>query len=341
MLSVSCKCAVIFESHLRFALFSNLAIFFHSAYNADDSFDERKAKELVKIFRPDKNDEISLLAFVQSCDSAYKKLRYLRASVGNSTLIDKVLENFFNGMFAFCLALGVMSVLNMNPWTLLVSTSTILVSFAFAFGPSAAQIIEGCIMIAVRRPFDLGDRISIADASDKPSDCDPGDHDTWLVEDCNLFTTTLRLSKSNEIATVKNGTIASNKIINHNRSDRALVNFVLSMKSTVTQEEAMIVKSAIEQYIRDNPRTWVTLINFFIIEMDPCNGVTKFAIRAQHQRSWQDLLPVLSARGDLLKFSTEVLIKLGIHYEQRPAVINYVHIKELPDNRMLSEPVVG
>eukprot|EP00986_Skeletonema_menzelii_P012229 scaffold6654_cov135-Skeletonema_menzelii.AAC.2 len=224
------------------------------AYNADGSFDERKAKELVKLFRPDKNDEISLLAFVQSCDSAYKKLRYLRAGVSNSTLIDKVLENFFNGVFSICLGLGVMAVLKMNPWTLLVSMSTILVSFAFAFGPSVAQIIEGCIMIAVRRPFDLGDRIGIADSSDKPQDGDPGYNATWFVEDCNLFTTTLRLSKSNEIATVKNGSIADKKIINHNRSEKALVNVELSLKSSVTHEEVTIVKSAIEQHVVDNPR---------------------------------------------------------------------------------------
>jgi len=312
------------------------------AYNADDSFDERKAKELVKLFRPDKNDEISLLAFVQSCDSAYKKLRYLRAGTGNSTLIDEVLENFFNGAFSFCLALAVMTILKMNPWTLLVSLSTILVSFAFAFGPSLAQFIEGCIMIAVRRPFDLGDRIAIADASDKPQDCDPGYGATWLVEDCNLFTTTLRLAKSNEIATVKNGTIADKKIINHNRSDRALVNIVLSLKSTVTHEEATIVKSAVEQYISDNPRIWAQLINFRIIDVDPCNDVTKISIRVQHRRSWQDLNPVLTARGDLIKFCTEVLIQLNVHYENKPAVINDLYIKELPEEYIagLSQPAL-
>jgi small-conductance mechanosensitive channel len=315
------------------------------AYNADGSFDERKAKELVKLFRPDKHDEINLLAFVQSCDTAYKKLRYLRAGVGNSTSIDDVLENFFNGAFTFCLGLGVMAIMRMNPWTLLVSMSTILVSFAFAFGQSVAQIIEGCIMIAVRRPFDLGDRISIADASDKPENSDPGYGATWLVEDCNLFTTTLRLSKSNEIATVKNGSIASNKIINHNRSLRALVNIVLSMKCSVTQEEAMIVKSAIEQYIRDNPRTWSTLINFRIIEMDPCNDVIRYAVRVQHQRSWQDQQPILTARGELLKFATEVLIQLGIQYETKPASMHDVFVKELPESNvtqaLLSQPILG
>ena len=53
--------------------------------------------------------------------------------------------------------------LHLNPWTLLVSLSTVLVSFAFAMGPSAAKMVEGMILIAVRRPFDLGDRISIVE----------------------------------------------------------------------------------------------------------------------------------------------------------------------------------
>ena len=49
---------------------------------------------------------VSLLHFVQSCDGVYRKLRYLRASVGNSTLIDSVLENIVscsrpNSFFSF------------------------------------------------------------------------------------------------------------------------------------------------------------------------------------------------------------------------------------------------
>jgi hypothetical protein len=130
----------------------------------------------VRLFRPDRFDEVTLLAFVQSCDGVYKRLRYLRASVGNSTSIDRVLENIFNGIFNFFLFLAVLSIMRLNPWALLVSMSTVLVSFAFALGPSgkishsvviskamnsfyivfhhmigeAAKIIEGMMMIAVR-----------------------------------------------------------------------------------------------------------------------------------------------------------------------------------------------
>ena len=121
------------------------------------------------------------------------------------------------------------------------------------------------------------------------------------------------------------------------------MNIVLSLKSTVTHEEATIVKSAIEQYISDNPRIWAQLINFRIIDVDPCNDVTKIAIRVQHLRSWQDLNPVMTARGDLIKFCTEVLIQLNVQYENKPAIINDVHVKELPAEftaGMLSQPVL-
>jgi len=299
------------------------------AYNVDGIFDNKKAKSLVRLFRPDKFDEVSLLHFVQSCDGVYKRLRYLRASHGNSTLIDSVLESIFNGVFSFFLGLTIMSVLNLNPWTLLVSMSTVLVSFAFALGPSAAKMIEGMIMIAVRRPFDLGDRISIVDYSGAPDNSgDPGYHDTWIVEDCNLFTTTLRLSRTNEVSTVTNGSIANTRIVNHGRSINALVNISLPMRLDTTNDQVQIVKSAIEQYIRDQ-RGWTALLNFRITKVDPAYNLLVYSARIQHTKSWQDLLPVLQARGDLDKFCTEILIKLDIYFEGF-ATTNDVFIKELP-----------
>ena len=75
----------------------------------------------------------------------------------------------------------IMSVLHLIPWTLLISLSTVLVSIAFTLGPSAAKLIEGMIMIAVRHPFDLGDRISVVDYIVAPeNNDDPGYHDRWI-----------------------------------------------------------------------------------------------------------------------------------------------------------------
>jgi small-conductance mechanosensitive channel len=103
---------------------------------------DAKKKSLRKMFRPDANREVSALTFLQGCDSLYKKLSFFRASVGNASVIDEALEEILNGMFYFVLILVMLSILKINPWPLLVSTSTLLVSFSFAVGSSASKFIE-------------------------------------------------------------------------------------------------------------------------------------------------------------------------------------------------------
>jgi small-conductance mechanosensitive channel len=110
--------------------------------NEDGTVDKAKKNALRNLFRPDSGDNVPLLAFIQSCDTVYKKLRYFRASVGNASVIDKVLEGIIDAVFGFVLALIILSLLQFNPWPLLVSMSTLLVTFAFAVGPSAAKAIE-------------------------------------------------------------------------------------------------------------------------------------------------------------------------------------------------------
>ena len=102
-----------------------------------------KRQALRKLFRPDANNELALLAFVQCCDSLYKKLRYFRANVGNASVIDHALESIVDGAFSFVLILILLSVMRINPWPLLVSISTLLVSISFAVGSSASKWFEG------------------------------------------------------------------------------------------------------------------------------------------------------------------------------------------------------
>merc|ERR1712071_237891 len=204
-------------------------------------------------------------------------------------------------------------------------------SFAFAMGPSAAKMVEGMILIAVRRPFDLGDRISIVENTSAPDNSDdPGHHNTWIVEDVTLFTTTLRFSRTNEVSTVNNGSIANSRIVNHGRSHNALVNVSLLVRIDTTSDQIQIVQSALEQYIKDI-RAWVSLVSFGITQVDPANDLIVYSARIQHFKSWQDLTGVLQARGDLEKFCTEILIKLGIHYGG-PYAKNNVFVKEFTDS---------
>lgn len=125
----------------------------------DDGVTENKVKKrkIRKFFTPDPEGGLPLLAFVQAIDKAYKRLVFLRASLENSYLLDGVLEKLANGFFYFLLVLVLSSLMQMHPWTLVVSVTSILVSISFALGSSVAQYVQGILLIAVRRPFDLGE----------------------------------------------------------------------------------------------------------------------------------------------------------------------------------------
>jgi hypothetical protein len=112
----------------------------------DGTEDKAKRKALRNLFRPDGDDNLPLLSFVQTCDNIYKKIRYFRASVGNASVIgtffgfhernlgthnqsnccillsfvsDGVLEQIIDIVFYFTLGLLVLFLLNLNPWPLL------------------------------------------------------------------------------------------------------------------------------------------------------------------------------------------------------------------------------
>ena len=280
------------------------------AMDEDGIYDKDTTRALVFLFRPDKNDCLTALNFVQSVDWTYRRIRYLRASVANSTLIDRVLEQNFNALFYFFLILCVISMLGFNPWTLLFSMSTILVSFAFAFGPSAAKAIDGVLMIAIQRPFDLGDRICITPpaGSEPPSE-------TWFIEDVSLWKTTLRHAASNQVSTVTNGAIASSRIINYARSQKALVNLPLLFRSEASGQQISLFRAAVEKYIKDNPRVWASLVTFFIVKIDPDAESVEYLMRFSHQRSWQEHTTVLTNRGELLQFMMKLMMKLDIAYD--------------------------
>lgn len=113
--------------------------------------DKAKKRMIRKLFCPDAANDVSMLSFVQACDSLYRRMRYFRASVGNASVIDNALESILDCLYNFILCLVILSILQINPWPLLVSISTMLVSISFAVGTSAAKYIEGILLIAVRR----------------------------------------------------------------------------------------------------------------------------------------------------------------------------------------------
>jgi small-conductance mechanosensitive channel len=287
------------------------------AQDEDGNVLTSKKNALSRMFRPDRYNQLPLLAFLQSCDTLYKKLRYFRASVGNASVIDHVLEGMIDVLFAFVLFLVILSVMNFNPWPLLVSLSTLLVSFSFAMGSSASKCIEGILLIAVRRPFDLGDRIVLSTASGQEN---PGVANSWFVEDISLYSTTLRFAQSNEVATVSNGTISECRIVNCNRSPNAMVAFDLVLHICLIKDGKVDgFTAAIENYIHEHPRVWDCLVFFRYDKFDADMEQVFCRIAVRHRDSWQDAMRILRDRGEFQNFVYALGMDMGVNFDSPPA----------------------
>ena len=57
------------------------------AVHKDGTIDEEQLKELIRLFRPERNGNLTLLDFAKSVDSVYKEMRLLRVSVASQAKV--------------------------------------------------------------------------------------------------------------------------------------------------------------------------------------------------------------------------------------------------------------
>jgi small-conductance mechanosensitive channel len=216
--------------------------------------------------------------FVKSVDSVYKSLRLLWASVANSSKIDRAFESIFNVFFYSIVACVILSRLGFDPLALFISISGFILAFAFMIGSASSKYFEGLLFILVRRPFSIGDGITTSNVESETSFQGTAH---WVVEDVNLFTTTVLNSWTNERATLSNGSLANSRIINMARSPQAYLYVYLKFGVDVPYSKLQIFHSALEQFIRDRPREWLSLCDFRTTRVEADLGYIEYIIVLQ------------------------------------------------------------
>lgn len=92
---------------LHFETIARLAI------DNEGGIDQVKAKALIKLFRPGRDGELTILDFVKSIDAVYKEFRMLSATIENSSQIDHAFERIFNAVFYFVVIVIILSQLGL------------------------------------------------------------------------------------------------------------------------------------------------------------------------------------------------------------------------------------
>ena len=76
----------------------------------------------------------------------------------------------------------------------------------------------------------------------------------------------------------------------------------------------MIFKAAVEEYLKDRPREWLTFVGFRPTEVAVERRFINYVIIAQHRNSWQGIGAILESKGYLVTYCLEVAKQLEMRY---------------------------
>lgn len=121
----------------------------------------------------------------------------------------------------------------------------------------------------------VGDRVHLSNPQNETS---PDGSSGWIVERLSLTTTSVYWGTTNERATLCNGAIANLRVINAARSPNATVSVVLKFGIDTEHEKVEIFRTAVEQYLKDRPREWLTFVGFRPAEVAPEKGYIGYKV---------------------------------------------------------------
>jgi hypothetical protein len=97
----------------------------------------------------------------------------------------------------------------------------------------------------------------------------------------SLFETVARWVPTNERCSLSNGSLASSRIINWTRSHQAQFHIFLKLPINAPYEKILILKNAIEEFLKARPREWLSLNGFRANRIGTEQGYIEYMIVIQ------------------------------------------------------------
>lgn len=239
----------------------------------------------------------------------------LRVNTSNAIQIDEAFEKILNTIFYFILLLLVLFIFGVDPIGMFTAMTGLLLPLSFLFSSASSKYFEGILLILVRNPYDIGDRIAISAPMNETNN---DGSTTWFVENITLFTTTVRNAATNEVATYANGSLASLRIINAARSSNAMVTVTLKFGVDVPYEKVKVFRTVVEGFIKTRPHKWAKLHGFRATKIEADLGYIQYIIVLQHVESWQNLGVIKESLAAVASFCLEVSKKMDMRFVNPP-----------------------
>jgi small-conductance mechanosensitive channel len=266
-------------------------------------------------------EDITLIKITEEVfKKAFSRIREhrtsLSADIQSSNHASSIMRSAVNFASWILVPIVFSTVLGTSASTIIVTLTSLLVSFSFAFGSSISKVVESAYFLFVVKPYKVGDRIAFWDGSAYSS--------TYIVTEINLMTTQVR-SLDMKLLILPNHNLTSNGILNMNRmkaTANQVFQFIIDMHTS--QDRIETLKTRISDYLHLHKSDWKPkTFGMFYDSIEDSRGI-KMAIYIDTRFPWQDGRSNYCARSEFIKFLRIQLSELQItaHLAPQPVIIS-------------------
>eukprot|EP00126_Sphaerothecum_destruens_P004169 Sdes_comp18036_c0_seq1m7360 len=242
---------------------------------------------------------VSRREMIEGIQNIYKERKALAYSLTDSKTIVETLNKVVTSVLFVILFFIYLFIFGVDVLQVVLSLTTILVGFAFAFGDSIKQIYESTIFIFVVHPFDVGDRIQLPEGG-------------CYVTSINLQFTEFDRWDGQKIY-YPNPVLLKIPIQNLNRSENMWDTLSFQVDNSVSNEKILAIQNGVARYLLEHSIDWHPEFDFLLQDIEKSNLLT-FQILVQHRTNFQRMSARYVRRTHLYLFLKDLLEEIGVTY---------------------------
>jgi hypothetical protein len=90
---------------------------------------------------------------------------------------------------------------------------------------------------------------------------------------------------------------------------------------TVPYSKLQIFRTALEQFVKDRPREWLSMLGFRATTVEAQEGYIEYIVVLQHRESWQQVTPLYMSKAAVSSFALELAKQMDMRYVSPPMPI--------------------
>lgn len=142
---------------------------------------------------------------------------------------------------------------------------------------------------------------------------------SWIVESVTLDSTKLRYFQTGEVAYLANNCLQDMRIYNLSRSPNATIVLSLPLHVSIFEKDNLIkFQMAVENYVKNHPRTWAALNYFGCQHIDHNSEQATFGLSFRHRNNWGDAPLIERHRSELARFLYETSRRQSVGFFSPP-----------------------